>query len=767
MLAINGTQVPVSAGASSVALAFGLSTGSAYAVSVGTQPSGQSCSVANGSGTITSANVANVVVTCANQAYALGGTISGLNGSGLVLANGSDMLTLTSGATSFTLPTRVAFGSSYNVTVATQPPGLACAVSQGMGTMGANALTGVVVSCTDQPFSLGGMISGLNGSGLVLANATDMLTLTSGATSFTLPTPVAFGSSYNVTVATQPTGLACAVSQGMGTMGAGNVTTVMVACSDQSYSLGGSISGLSASGLVLANGSDTRSVPSAATGFTLPTPVPFGSSYNVTVASQPSGLTCSLSNASSTMPAAAVTNVMVSCSVSTYTVGGTISGLSASGLVLLDNGVDTTPIAANATQFTMHTGIAYGSGYAITVHTQPAGETCQITQGSGTNINANVSSVAISCAPWSTFTTSVLYSFGGSSASPPDGAGPEDSLIQGADGNLYGNTGLGGTNNTGTVFKLTLAGVETVLYSFGSSASGDAINPYASLILGSDSNLYCTSGAGGASSDGTMFEVTPAGAETVMYSFTGGSSDGSRPNGPIQGSDTNFYGTTPSGGTHGVGTVYQVTPAGTETVLYSFGSIANDGSEPLARLVQASDGNFYGTTSAGGANGAGTVFKITPAGVETVLYSFGGASDGTAPEASLIQGSDGNLYSTTTNGGSYNLGTVFQITTAGVESVLYSFGTNALDGTNPFARLFQGSDGNLWGTTPVGGANGLGVVFKLTLAGAETIVYPFAGGSDGAYPQSSLIQAGDGNFYSTTMGGGASNLGTVFKIVPQ
>jgi uncharacterized repeat protein (TIGR03803 family) len=160
---------------------------------------------------------------------------------------------------------------------------------------------------------------------------------------------------------------------------------------------------------------------------------------------------------------------------------------------------------------------------------------------------------------------------------------------------------------------------------------------------------------------------------------------------------------------------------------------------------------------------------ITPAGTETLLYSFGATgTDGTDPQASLIQASDGNFYGTTLNGGANNLGTVFGITPAGVETVLYSFVGNGIDGTNPFARLLQGSDGNLYGTTPVGGANGFGVVFKVSLTGTETLIHTFAGGSsDGAYPQNSLIQGSDGNFYSTTLNGGTNNLGTVFKIVPQ
>jgi uncharacterized repeat protein (TIGR03803 family) len=766
VLSVNSTGVPVASGASTVTLASGLTSGTAFSVSVQTQPTGETCSVAGGMGTIASANYANVVVTCATQAYSLGGTVSGLSSTGLVLANGSNSVTVASGASSFTLPTAVAFGSSYNVTVSTQPAGQSCAVAHGSSTMPAAAVTSVAVTCTSQPFTVGGTISGLGANtGLVLTNGSDTLNVPAGSTTFTMPTAVNYGVTYSI-MAQSPAGLTCTVSNGTAPMGAANVTNVAVVCSDLSYNLGGTISGLSAAGLVLSNGTDTLTVPSGSTSFTMPTPVAFGSAYNVMASTQPTGETCSVASGTGNMPVGGFTGVTVTCAVNTYTVGGTISGLTATGLVLLDNGGDATTINANATTFTMNTPVAYGSGYSISVQTQPGGETCQITQGSGTNVIAIVTSVVISCAPWSTFTTSVLYSFAGGLG---DGENPDDSLIQGSDGNLYGNTYGGGANSDGTVFRLTTAGAETLLYSFGSIVN-DAINPYGSLIQGVDGNLYGTTGTGGASGNGTIFKVTltPTVVESLVHSFAGGSSDGSRPNSIIQGSDGNFYGTTPSGGANGAGTVYSMTPAGVETLLWSFGG-SGDGSSPQARLVQGSDGNFYGTTSAGGANSDGTVFMITPTGTETLLYSFGGtAADGTDPVASLIQASDGNFYSTTTNGGANSLGTVFRITPLGVETVLYSFGTNANDGTYPFARLLQGSDGNLYGTTPGGGANGLGVVFKITLAGVETLIYTFSGGaSDGSYPQNSLIQGSDGSFYSTTLDGGTYNLGTVFKIVPQ
>ena len=755
----------VASGATEVVLASSLPAGTAYTVRVATQPSGETCTVANGTGTITTANVSNVVVTCADRAYTLGGTISGLNGSGLVLANGTDTLPISSGASSFTLPTPVAYSSSYRVTVVTQPSGLSCVVVHGTGTMAASAVTNIAVSCTDKPFSVSGTISGLgDNSGLMLVNGSDKLAVSANAVTFVMPTPVAFGSSYAVSVESSPAGLTCSVAYGSGTMGAANVTNVAVTCADQSYSLGGTIAGLTQSGLVLANGADTLRVASGSSSFTMPTAVAYGSAYDLTVQTPPVGETCSLSNGSGTMPASAVSDVAVSCSVSSYTIGGSISGLTASGLVLLDNGADATGIAANATQFTMNTGVAYGGSYAITVETQPAGETCQVSDGSG-SVSANVTSVTLSCAPWSSFTESVLYSFAGGRSGT--GKFPGAGLVQGSDGNFYGTTFAEGASNLGTVFTITPAGVETLLYSFG-GAPNDGSFPFGALIQGSDGNFYGTTSSGGANNDGTVFRITPAGLETVLYSFGGTPGDGAIPRaGLILGSDGNFYGTTQIGGVNAYGTVFRITPAGVETVLYSFGGPPGDGSAPFAALIQGSDGNFYGTTNGGGANFYGTVFMITPAGLETVLYSFGGAPDGGNPFAALVQGSDGNFYGATQFDGANNDGTVFRITPAGVETVLYSFGASPSDGTRPQPTLIQGSDGNFWGTTTNGGANADGTVFRITPAGVETVLYSFAGGpSDGANPDAPLIQDSD-TFYGITSSGGANGDGVVFKIVPQ
>jgi uncharacterized repeat protein (TIGR03803 family) len=210
---------------------------------------------------------------------------------------------------------------------------------------------------------------------------------------------------------------------------------------------------------------------------------------------------------------------------------------------------------------------------------------------------------------------------------------------------------------------------------------------------------------------GTVFKVTPAGIETVLYSFTYGSDGGLPQAALIQGTDGNFYGTTASAGTFDSGVVFKVTPAGVESVLYTFTG-SNDGASPLAGLIQGIDGNFYGTTNQGGGTAnAGIVFQVTSAGVETVLYSFTNGNDGGNPQAVLIQGTDGNFYGMTSSAGTGGFGTIFNITPAGAETTLYSF-TGGNDGGVPYGSLIQGTDGNFYGMTFQGGADGDGVVFK-------------------------------------------------------
>ena len=398
-------------------------------------------------------------------------------------------------------------------------------------------------------------------------------------------------------------------------------------------------------------------------------------------------------------------------------------------------------------------------------------------------------------------TLTTLYSFC-SQTNCTDGQGPVDSggLVQDSDGNFYGTTSYGGfLDDTGTVFKITSAGELTTLYSFCSQdgdncADGfnptDGFLPDSGLILGSNGNFYGTTDGGGVNGNyGTVFTISPGGTYSSLYSFCSqpNCTDGQEPvyAGLVQGSDGNLYGTTAAGGIggssalgSGYGTVFTISAGGALTTLYSFcaqpnGGVCPDGERPLAGLVLGSDGNFYGTTSLGGANGNyGTVFKITPGGTLTTIYSFcsqSNCADGEEPEGELIQGSDGNFYGTTYGGGTNYLGTVFKITLGGTLTTLYSFcsQSNCTDGAIPQAGLMQASDGNFYGTTYGGGANNHGTVFKISSGSLLTTLYSFcsqSGCPDGESPEGGVSQGSDGSFYGTTYGGGAHAGGTIFKL---
>jgi hypothetical protein len=397
-LSNNGVNLVISAGATTFTFGPVLENLLAYDVTAPLQPSGQACTVANGSGTATTANISNVVVTCSDRTFNVGGTISGLTASGLVLASGSDTLSVPAGASSFTLPNGVAYGSSYAVVVTAQPTGLTCDVTNGTGTVAAAAVTNIAVKCSDQPLTVGGSISGLgDATGLVLATGTGSGTyaVPAGATSFALDAAESPGNTYAVRVQSQPAGMTCSAGGGPATMPTHDVTDVSITCSDQAYSLGGTLAGLTAPGLVLSDGADTYRVPANATHFTMPTAIAYGSTYAVTVQTQPAGLTCTVSDGTGTMPASAITSVALTCASASYTLGGSISGLTASGLVLTD-GTDNLSVSANAARFSMPNARASGSSYAVTIQAQPSGESCQITAGTGTGTE-DVDTVRVTC----------------------------------------------------------------------------------------------------------------------------------------------------------------------------------------------------------------------------------------------------------------------------------------------------------------------------------------------------------------------------------
>ncbi len=351
----------------------------------------------------------------------------------------------------------------------------------------------------------------------------------------------------------------------------------------------------------------------------------------------------------------------------------------------------------------------------------------------------------------------VLYSFTGEA----DGSIPYAGVIGDSAGNLYGTASQGGTPGHGVVYKLDSAGHQTVLYSFTGGADGG--DPLAGLVRDSAGNLYGTANAGGTAGMGAVYKLDTTGQETVLYSFTGGA-DGRGPvAGVIRDSAGNLYGTTQLGGAANAGVVYKVDTTGKETVLYTFTGGA-DGGDPLAGVIRDSAGNLYGTTFLGGASGV--VYKLDPAGNETVLYSFSGGSDGALPQAGVTRDSAGNLYGTTQNGGIANAGVVYKLAVSGQETVLYNF-TGGADGYQPFAGVILDSAGNLYGTTSAGGTVAAGVVYQVDTTGHETVLYGFTGGADGSQPYAGVMHDAAGNLYGTTCAGGPANAGAVYKLDAQ
>jgi uncharacterized repeat protein (TIGR03803 family) len=371
------------------------------------------------------------------------------------------------------------------------------------------------------------------------------------------------------------------------------------------------------------------------------------------------------------------------------------------------------------------------------------------------------------------------------------------SMVQATDGTFYGTTSVGGTYLAGVVFRLTAQGSLSTIYSFcNESQCAYSSNPN-NVIQALDGNLYgttrgnlsCNSSGMGC---GTVYKLTTGGRFKVLYTFCSQlyCADGAVPQGSlVQGTDGNFYGTTYTGGNDscnsnfgpGCGTVFKITPQGKLTTIYSFCSVMNcdDGTLPTAGLIQAVDGNFYGTTINGGTAGVGTIFKISPAGTLTTLYSFCSqkkCADGETPGGALAQGSDGNLYGTTLEGGQdgcgpggYGCGTIFKLTTDGTFTTLHAF--NFSDGYQAITTLVQATDVQLYGTTFAGGTNnnslckmygggGCGTVFRVTTQGTLTTLYNFCsqtGCTDGMSPSEGLLQATNGSFYGSTTSGGDPN----------
>ncbi|MBL9143089.1 MAG: hypothetical protein JNM99_05335 [Verrucomicrobiaceae bacterium] len=387
--------------------------------------------------------------------------------------------------------------------------------------------------------------------------------------------------------------------------------------------------------------------------------------------------------------------------------------------------------------------------------------------GSGTSSQAQTPVVA------------TLADFDGVAPGLTKGNGPRGSLIFGADGNLYGTTEFGGAAagaGFGSIFKMSPGGTFTTMADLGGATDGS--RPKARLLRASDGNFYGTTSAGGPDSLGTIFQMTPAGVVSVVHTFTTLSRKdmGATPTDAlIEGTDGYLYGTTSSGGLNGYGTVFKVQPTVPSTPIRLVDFTGNSGTKRgslPSGLMQAKDGNFYGTTESGGLYGNGTVFRLTPAGVFTTIADFGSSAASytgpTIPRSPLIQASNGLLYGTSAAGGTGGQGTVYSITTAGAYKALVNFTGSAGPylGRTPEAPLIQATDGNLYGTTRLGGASNRGTIFRVSTTGVFTNLIQFTGTlpSPGAEPRGGLLQDNEGFLYGTTSTSGLNGMGTVFQL---
>ncbi len=337
-----------------------------------------------------------------------------------------------------------------------------------------------------------------------------------------------------------------------------------------------------------------------------------------------------------------------------------------------------------------------------------------------------------------------------------DGGNPYGNLFQDTNGMLYGMNRIGGSQQGGTAFRVSVGGSYKVLHAFVNATEGST--PVAGFVKYTDGLLYALTSEGGYLGGGTAFKMDTTGSVTVVANFNGAAAGNAPFETMIKGSDSAYYGTTSGGGAYGFGSIFKIC-GGVTTTLHSFNK-NTEGGTPKGSLLLAKDGLLYGTTTEGGSNGYGTIFKITLAGNYSVLRQLNPATDGGAPQAALTQGTDSLLYGTTSNGGASNGGTIFKISTAGTFTVLRHLKYDT-DGSNPEGNLVQGTDGNFYGLTSVNAH-----FFKVSSNGTFTLLHTFISSSEGNTPLGGLILHTDGNFYATNSSAGLYGYGTIVKITP-
>ncbi len=634
-----GDTLKIDAGASSFSFVTATSNTSTEQLTVSAQPSVYTCTLSSTAATITAGNVSGISVSCRKNTYAISGTISGLGASGLLLQNNLGAnLSVAAGSSSFTFTSAVATGDTYSVSIAALPTDYSCSIAGGSGKVLASAISNVAITCARAARTIGGSISGLGASGLTLKNnGGDTLTVPANATQFVFSTTAASGSTYAVTIASQPSGYVCTASSNSGTVSTTNISTVAITCA-ANFSVGGTISGLGASGLVLKNNAgDNLSVSSGATSFTFSTKLTATASYAVTIDTQATGYFCTLSNGTGTIASSNISNVALSC-VAQYTIGGTISGLGAAGLLLQNNGGDNLSVASGASSFTFATKLTTSSSYAVTISTQPSGYSCTVASGSGSVASSNITSVSLSCAAYAASSASVtatvaggfkIYTFNsnGTFTVGSGGAISVDYLVVaggGGGGCSNASNGAGGGGGAGGVLTGTMSSLATGTYtiSVGSGATTCGANNFTGASNGSNSSVSGTGlttitavggGGGGTANSNASFTAAQVGGSGGGGSYLGTGASGTASQGYAGG---NGYSASAGGGGGAGGTpTASTTDGGTgisssisgSSVCYGGGGggYSNGSGYSTSAHPGVVCGGAYGKTNDGSANRGG------------------------------------------------------------------------------------------------------------------------------------------------------------------
>jgi hypothetical protein len=661
-------------------------SGAKFAVSMKTNPTTpvQTCNVSGGTGTIVNGPVTSVVVNCATNAYALGGTVSGLTGQGLVLTDGTTTVAVSSNG-SFAFSDVIPNGTSYAVTVQTQPtgPSQTCSLTGGTGIMGTANVTSVSVSCVTAAYAVGGTVSGLTGSGLVLQdNGGETLPVMASGT-FEFPMAVASGSPYVVTVKTQPTTPweTCTLTGGAGNVGGGPVTSIQVTCVPDQYTVQVVSMGVVGKGLTLTlNGAETLPIPANST-YTFNTNVASGTTYTVAIGASPTTptQTCTIGNGSAVVAGSAI-DVTVSCSTQAYPVGGTLSGLTGTGLVLTNNGGDKLTILPGATTFTMPTLVASGAAYDIEVATAPTGpsQTCTVTGNKGTIVAGGVNSVVVNCGTNSFTVGGNVTGLAGKGLVLLNGTDKVSVTAQGSfafptpvvSGGSYDVTigtqpttptqictitgGGPATVNSANVTTIAVACV-TQSYSVGGTVANLAGNGLVLEDNGADDLAVTTAGA---STPFTFKTVVASNApyavtvkaqptspwQTCTPASTTGTVGGANVSVPLN-CATNTYSVSASvTGLSGSGLILTLnggnpTSASTNGTTYNLGSLASGTKYAVAVLTQPSTPSQSCTVTAPGTVIAGAAVTVAVA-CSTLSYSVGGTVSGLTGSGLLLTNSD-------------------------------------------------------------------------------------------------------------------------------